>query len=196
MENIITWSGWFFGFIGVITSIYFGFKSEIQKRRLQSVYWNEIHSATHYIARKIKKKGVPSAFIATDSRGGIISRLIEERFHIDAPIYTGYCIPLKEAGNKNKIDGFSQIETAKWFYYIPNKILEHKNTMIVLVEDAVFTGQTLSIIKNFLIEMGCKNVITCSILTSELSVKQHTNSDLFWKITDLTEITFPWGRVR
>ena len=196
MDIFITWTGWIFGLLGIVLSVFFGVKSEIQKRRLHSVYWSEIHSATHFLARKIKKKGVPSVFIATDSRGGIIGRLIEERFHIDSPILTGFCIPKKEILENKSVNGFSQVNTAKWLYYLPNEILKYKEEMIILVEDAVFTGQTLEIIKEWLNKKGCQNIITCSILTSELSIKQHTNSDLFWKITDLTEIIFPWGRVR
>jgi len=195
-DEIIKWSGWIVSIIGVLIAFYYGLKSQEQKKRLQTVDWSEIHAATAYLSRKIKIDGVPTVFLATDARGGILSRLIEERYQSDSPILIGFCRLSSDPLSKEDVVGFQKISTPKWTYFIPKKILDYKNSRILLVDDATFTGQSLVSIKNWLIENGCKQISTCTILASEISVKQEICADYFWSVTNQSEMTFPWGRVR
>jgi len=195
-NEIIKWSGWIVSIVGVVVAIYYGLKAEEQKRRLQTVDWSEIHAATAYLARKIKCDGVPSVFLATDARGGILSRLIEERFQSESPILIGFCRLSSDPMAKEEVNGFKKVSTPKWTYFIPEKVLDFKESNILLVDDATFSGQSLISIKKWLKESGCNQISTCTILASEISVKQEICADYFWSVTNQSEMIFPWGRVR
>lgn len=191
-----TWSGWIIGLLGTAISIYQWIRAEQHKRRLQTVEWGEIHAATAYLARKLRADGVPAVFLATDARGGILARLVEERFHSGAPILIGFCNSREDNESGESVAGFSKIDTPKWSYFVPEKVLEFKERLIVLVDDATFTGQSLVAIKDWLVRNGASNVRSCTLLASEVSIKQRLSADYFWSPTALTEIVFPWGRMR
>jgi hypoxanthine phosphoribosyltransferase len=196
VNDIITWSGWVLAILGLAGTIYYGRKSERSQLRLQSVEWKEIEAAASFLAQRLSKFDPPALFLATDSRGGIIARLIGEKIGTDVPILIGVSREITSKDVELPWTGYIRINTHRWAYLLPASIDDFKSKRIAIIDDVTFTGETIHEVKRKLKDLGYDDIVTGTVLASEISIKQNLSPDYFWATTTHAEIAFPWGRMR
>ena len=172
-------------------------KLKLKEEELVSINWNDMQNAAKHLAMQIKKDFTPDFIITPGQKGGIFGYLISEFYDTEIPIITGYLISqteLKPTLYENNL----LIENDKWYLVLPNEILVRSNQKVLIVDDCVFGGTTMSQLKNLLLNNGYmkENVKTCALVASKLTYNHKKIPDYFWKPTLSDDFFLPWGKAK
>lgn len=98
ISELVSVMGTLLGAWGVALAII----SNIKNRKLKTVTWSDIQSATKFFWRKLKhEKFVPTYIVTPGQKGGIIAQLISDFYEEEIPIFSGFLE--KRARNMLKI---------------------------------------------------------------------------------------------
>lgn len=174
---------------------YYRKKIEFEKKTMT---WDDFDKATTSLAKELEKRISPSCIVfSPDPIGGYIAWSILEKLgnSIDIPIYVG----VKTSKNSSKrIDSnnFALAETTKWKLWIPSAVFSDKNKTVYIIHDLVMSGDYLVELRNALHSKGITNVVSVSLITSDISIETHKAADFYWKTYSQKEFYFPWGKAK
>lgn len=174
---------------------YYRKKIEFEKKTMT---WDDFDKATTALAKKLEKSISPSCIVfSPDPIGGYIAWSILEKLgnSIDIPIYVG--VKASKGSNKRiDSDNFTLAETTKWKLWIPSAVFSDKNKTVYIIHDLVMSGDYLVELRNVLHSKGITDIVSVSLITSDISIETHKVADLYWKTYSQREFYFPWGKAK
>lgn len=194
LNELIGIAGTAFGVWGVVLTI----NSNRKNRKLKTVTWSDIQSATKFFWRKLQHQNFKPNFIITPGqKGGIIAQLIKDFYKDDIPIFTGFL----EAKNQESVEdeNYLTFSTTKWNIHMPIslKTFEHKDKIkLLIVDDFVMSGDFMYLLKENLLELGYlkENIYSCAIAVTKVAMDSNKNPSYHWKVVDDKDFYFPWGK--
>lgn len=183
-----------FGAWGVVLTI----SSNRKNRKLKTVTWADIQSATKFFWRKLQyKKFKPDFIITPGQKGGIIAQLIRDFYEDEIPIFSGFL----EAKGKESVEdkNYLTLSTTKWEVHMPIslKTFEDKDKIkLLIVDDFVMSGDFLHLLKKTLLELGYleQNINSCAIAVTKVAMDANKGPSYHWKVVDDKDFYFPWGK--
>lgn len=193
-NELVGIAGTAFGVWGVMLTI----SSNRKNRKLKTVTWSDIQSATKFFWRRLQYQGIKPDFIITPGqKGGIIAQLIKDFYKDDIPILTGFL----KAKTQESIKGenYFTLSTTKWNVYMPIllKEFEEKDKIkLLIVDDFVMSGDFMYLLKNTLLELGYleQNIYSCAIAVTKVAMDANKSPSYYWKVVDDKDFYFPWGK--
>lgn len=198
MNNIISQlvgvSGTLLGAWGVALTII----SNKKNKKLKTVTWSDIQSATKFFWKKLNhKKFEPTFIITPGQKGGIIAQLISDFYENEIPIFTGFI----EKRDKKQVedDNYLTLLTTKWCVYMPISLKtckEKDKVKLLIVDDFVMSGDFLYQLKNTLLELGYldQNIYSCAIAVTKVAIDANKAPNYHWKVVEDKDFYFPWGK--
>lgn len=172
--------------------------SNRKNRKLKTVTWADIQSATKFFWRKLQHENFKPDFIITPGqKGGIIAQLIKDFYKDDIPIFSGF---LEASGKGNVEDeNYLKISTTKWDVYMPVSLKtfkEKEKIKLLIVDDFVMSGDFLFSLKSKLLELGYlnENIYSCAIAVTKVAMDANKKPSYHWKVVDNKDFYFPWGK--
>ncbi|MCX4363070.1 MAG: hypothetical protein OSJ74_06790 [Clostridia bacterium] len=194
ISEIIGVIGALLGAWGVVLTII----SNRKNRKLKTVTWSDIQSATKFFWSKLNhEKFIPTFIITPGQKGGIIAQLISDFYDEKIPILSGF---LENKDNKKVEDnGYLTLSTTKWHVHIPIvlKTCENKkNIKLLIVDDFVMSGDFLYKLKKELLELGYieQNIYSCAIAVTKVAIDAKKSPNYHWKVVEDKDFYFPWGK--
>ncbi|MDE7287691.1 MAG: hypothetical protein K2N55_12745 [Lachnospiraceae bacterium] len=194
MSELIGIAGTAFGVWGVALTI----SSNKKSRKLKAVTWSDIHSATKFFWKKLKKQDFyPDYIITPGQKGGIIAQLIKDFYDHEIPILSGF-LEANQLGGAGGENDFI-VSTTKWNVHMPisiNKFTEKEKVKLLIVDDFAMSGDFLHLFKNSLVELGYSesNIRSCIVAVTKVALDANKGPDYYWKVVDDKEFNFPWGK--
>lgn len=183
--------------IGVILTIYFGYRSLKAEKKLKTMDWAEVIIAMNQLLKRMKRdKFVPDLIVTPGARGAILAELLLGYFSHDIPVYTGISI-ISSVRKISCINGYEKINSLKnWDIFIPKSVFESNNFKILIVDDFTITGTFPENIKKLFIEKGFSetNIKTMYVVITSAAKASFRTPDYFYKIVDNDDYYFPWGK--
>lgn len=183
-----------FGVWGVVLTI----RSNRKNRKLKTVTWEDLQSATKYFWRKLKHRNfVPKYIITPGQKGGIIAQLLKDFYETEIPIFSGF---LEATGQESVEDeNYLTLSTTKWHVHMPIslKTCSHKDQVkLLIVDDFVMSGDFLHLLKNTLLQLGYseENICSCAIAVTKVAMDANKGPNYHWKVVDDKDFYFPWGK--
>lgn len=194
VSELIGIAGTAFGVWGVALTI----SSNRKSRKLKAVTWSDIHSATKFFWKKLKRQNFyPDYIITPGQKGGIIAQLIKDFYDDEIPILSGFL----EANQSGGVSGENDfiVSTTKWNVHMPISInvpTEKEKVKLLIVDDFAMSGDFLHSFKNRLVELGYSesNIRSCIVAVTKVALDSNKGPDYYWKIVDDKEFNFPWGK--
>src|SRR5690606_40046334 len=130
-------------------------RAEQHKRRQIFRYtWEHAHLGIRRLAIKIFKNESPQILFCSSGPSAIVANLLMIEANTYVPLFLG----LSEKTNKDDFDPPKThdivVETSNWTTYIPNEIIKLKHQRLLIVEDCVISGDTLTALKHKFISLG------------------------------------------
>lgn len=194
MSELIGIAGTLLGAWGVALTII----SNRKNRKLKTVAWSDIQSATKFFWRKLKHEEFKPTFIITPGqKGGIIAQLISDFYEEEIPIFSGFLFPKNQG--KVEDENYLILSTTKWHVHMPIflKTCKQKDMVkLLIVDDFVMSGDFLYMLKNTLLELGYleKNIYSCAIAVTKVAMDANKAPSFHWKVVDDKDFYFPWGK--
>lgn len=194
VSELISIVGTILGAVGVMLTI----NSNKKEKRLRTVTWSDLQSATKYFWRKLKhNKFVPTFIITPGQKGGIIAQLVRDFYEENIPIFSGFLEP--NSTSRAFDDNYFTIITTKWRVHMPISIKtfeDKESAKILIVDDFVMSGDFLLNLKNTLLELGYQkdNICACSVAVTKVAIDGHKEPDYYWKVVENKDFYFPWGK--
>lgn len=183
-----------FGVWGVVLTI----GSNRKNKKLKTITWTDIQSATKYFWRKLQyQKFKPDFIVTPGQKGGIIAQLIRDFYENDIPIFSGF---LNIKGREVvKDENYLTLSTTKWNVHLPIslKTFKQKNKIkLLIVDDFVMSGDFMHLLKEILLELGYleQNIYSCAIVVTKVAMDANKGPNYHWKIVDDKDFYFPWGK--
>lgn len=194
ISELVGIAGTLLGAWGVILAI----SSSKKNRKLKTVTWSDIHSATKFFWKKLKHEKFEPTFIVTPGqKGGIVAQLIKDFYEREIPIFSGFI----ESKDKEQVkyDNYLTLSTTKWHVHIPIslKTCEQKEKVkLLIVDDFVMSGDFLYKLRNILLELGYleQNIYSCALAVTKVSIDANKAPNYYWKVVDDKDFYFPWGK--
>ena len=172
--------------------------SNRKNKKLKTVTWSDIQSATKFFWRKLKyEKFEPTFIITPGQKGGIIAQLISDFYEEEIPIFSGFL----ETKDKAPVEdaNYLTISTTKWHVHMPIflKTCNQKDKVkLLIVDDFVMSGDFLYKLKNTLLELGYleHNIYSCAIAVTKVAIDANKGPNYHWKVVDDKDFYFPWGK--
>jgi hypoxanthine phosphoribosyltransferase len=184
--------------IGVVLTIYFGFKALRLEREKNNLSWPQLQLIADATCFKLKRDDfVPDLIIAPGLRGAILAELIVNKFNRNILAITG--ISFMEFTKKPMpiINGYIAFPIGKcWNIYIPSAINEFKNGKILIVDDFCLTGEFFQVLRTYLVGLGFNNdniKVFCPVITKVTKVAGRS-PEYYNVVTDDDNFYFPWGK--
>lgn len=194
LNELVGIAGTAFGVWGVMLTI----SSNRKNRKLKTVTWSDIQSATKFFWRRLQYQGIkPDYIITPGQKGGIIAQLIKDFYKDDIPILTGF---LKtETKESVKDENYLTLSTTKWNVYMPISLKEFEEKdkiKLLIVDDFVMSGDFMYLLKNTLLELGYleQNIYSCAIAVTKVAMDANKSPSYYWKVVDDKDFYFPWGK--
>ncbi|MCH5298190.1 MAG: hypothetical protein J1E96_00360 [Ruminococcus sp.] len=191
----------FFGIVGTVFGawgVVLTLKSNKKNKKLKSITWEDIQSATKFFWRKLQcRKFKPDFIVTPGQKGGIIAQLIRDFYEDDIPIISGFLRAKGQGTVEN--ENYLKLSTTKWDVYMPVCLNENKQKdtiKLLIVDDFVMSGDFLKLLKNTLLELGYseKNIYSCAIAVTRVAMDANKNPNYYWKVVDDKDFSFPWGK--
>jgi nucleoside phosphorylase/hypoxanthine phosphoribosyltransferase len=156
--------------------------------------WDRISDASRCIGDMLANTFYPCAVLTYTPRSGIIALLIRDCIDKSIPLFVGMVFHKDEQHSFNP-KYFVKVETSKMEVFIPKDILTYCNQNILIVDEYTLTGDSLFILKDFLINQGFtqEKVKTLSLITSAAAIISRKAPDFKAFIIDSAVFTMPWG---
>ena len=170
VSELVSVLGTVFGVVGVVLTI----GSNRKSRKLKAVTWSDIHSATKFFWRKLKKKNFnPDYIITPGQKGGIIAQLIKDFYDDKIPILSGFL----EANQSGTVSDENDliVSTTKWNVHMPisiGKFEKKEEIKLIIVDD----------------------FCSCIVAVTKVALDANKGPDFYWKVVDDKEFNFPWGK--
>ncbi|MDE6605510.1 MAG: hypothetical protein K2K85_05785 [Clostridia bacterium] len=194
ISEIVGVVGTLLGAWGVVLTII----SNRRNRKLKTVTWSDMQSATKFFWRNLNHiKFKPTFIITPGQKGGIIAQLISDFYEEKMPIFSGF---LEKKDNKQVLDdNYLTLSTTKWHVHMPIslKTCENKEDVkLLIVDDFVMSGDFLHKLKSVLLELGYleQNIYSCAIAVTKVAIDANKAPNYHWKVVDDKDFYFPWGK--
>ncbi|MFE3846179.1 phosphoribosyltransferase family protein [Thermoplasmatota archaeon] len=193
--DIVTYISIIIGILGIIGTFYFGFKSVYLQQKIKKYDWKDVEIGIEEISNKIFKKFQPDVLLSLSGPGSIVANLMLTKTAKFIPLYVGISKKINSKDFTFEPQKMKTITTTRWKTYIPDEIFKLNNKRIVIIEDAVITGDTLNKLVNVLIKNGIKrkNILTISLFTTELAVSSNKGPNIYWIKQKDSDFYLPWG---
>lgn len=194
VSELIGIAGTAAGVWGVILTI----NSNKKNKKLKAVTWSDIHSATKFFWKNLKKQNFkPDFIISPGPKGGIIAQLIEDFYDDEIPILSGF-LERKKPKSIN-VENDLIISTSKWNVHMPislNTFEKKDEIKLLIVDDFAMSGDFLYSFKDKLVELGYleENIFSCVVAVTKVALDANKRPSYYWKIVDDKEFYFPWGK--
>lgn len=168
----------------------------------RTISLKEVLDGVYDKSREIAREFKPEVIYAPGVRSSIVAFLMEKylckRLGRHITIIFGNCFFKKDFKNKKiGIYSFYYRETKKWHMYIPEHFHGLNDKRVLIVDDFYDTGNSLEILKNFLIEefeFPKENIKTFCLITKR---PKEEPLDYYWKEFKRNESPIlPWGELR
>lgn len=194
ISELVSVVGTTFGVWGVVLAI----NSNRKSRKLKAVTWSDIHSATKFFWKKLKKKNFkPDYIITPGQKGGIIAQLIKDFYDDEIPILSGFLEANQSGAASDENDLI--VSTTKWNVHMPisiGKFEKKEEIRLLIVDDFAMSGDFLHSFKTRLVELGYPkdNICSCIVAVTKVALDANKGPDFYWKVVDDKEFNFPWGK--
>jgi hypoxanthine phosphoribosyltransferase len=186
--------------IGIVLTVYYGRKSIELEKSKKKLEWSDLQSCANDLGSKLKqrKSFLPKIIFTPGLRGATFANLLLGELDHDVPIFVGISSWKDNPHAIRQINGFIQIETKKWYVYIPESILDFTGQNLLILDDFAMSGDFLEKVRDLLISKGfeSKNIKTMCIATTKVAVHNHKSPDYFWMETTDDNFYFPWGKAK
>ena len=185
------------GIAGLGGTIFFGVKSLKLRRQIRRFSWSDIESGVDTLIKKTYSSFKPEIIISVSPPGKVVAGLFVLRNSEVLPHYSCFSTRACEASNTNNQNSVMNFKTSKWCYEIPDEILKFKENNILIIEDAVVTGDSLENFLSFLIKSGFKRdkIMTGTIIATESAIAARKGPDFFCFNVPDANIYMPWGKL-
>lgn len=183
------------GVLGIGGTVYFGIKSLRLEQRIRRFDWDDISIGIKSLNNRIFHDFKPDLLLSISGPGSIISNLLLAQTSNYVPLYVGISKKLSESFDCAPSYKHS-ISTSKWMTYIPDELFKFKNRRILICEDCVLSGDTMSQLVNVLINNGFRreNILTMSLFVTEVALSSNKGPDIYWYKLPDSEFYLPWGK--
>ncbi len=184
------------GLLGIIGTFYFGLKSLRLQRKLRRFDWKDVEAGIEELSRKIFNEFEPDAMLSLSGPGSIIANLLLTKTAKFVPLYLGISRKIDADDFTFEPQWSKSIRTTRWKTYIPDEIFKLTDKKIVVIEDTVITGDTMTEIVRILTENGIKreNILTVALFTTELATTSNKGPDVYWFKLPESNFYLPWGK--
>ncbi|MEK7989415.1 MAG: phosphoribosyltransferase family protein [Thiotrichaceae bacterium] len=174
----------------------------IGKKEIQSsITWQQIIAAIDKLVVTVQNFA-PDAMLCLDSKGGLIAELISEKMGKRVPIFVGHRYRIKSTlvGKEFLLD-YIERQTDRYRLFIPD-ITHIQGKKILIIDDYTITGDTLALLKRFLIEQGFhdETIKTLALVISTITVVENgskTELPDYWELLGReNDIHLPYMSVR
>lgn len=183
------------GILGTVGTVYFGMKSLRLEQRIRRFDWDDISIGIKSLNNKIFHEFRPEIVLSISGPGSIISNLLLAQTSNYAPLYVG--ISKKVSESFDCLPNYKHsISTSKWITYIPDELFNFKNRRVLICEDCVLSGDTMSQLVNVLVNNGFRreNILTMSLFVTEVAISSNKGPDIYWYKLPDSEFYLPWGK--
>ena len=193
--EILTIISFAIGIIGTVGTIYFGLKSLRLEQRIRRFDWDDIGLGIKSISKDVFEEFKPDLLLSISGPGSIISNLLLAQTSNYVPLYVGVSRRLDEQVPRCTPNYRHKVTTSKWEIYIPDEIFKFTNRKVLICDDCVLSGDTLSGLVNVLTNNGFdrRNILTMALFVTELAISSNKGPDMYWfKVPD-REFYMPCG---
>jgi adenine/guanine phosphoribosyltransferase-like PRPP-binding protein len=183
------------GVLGTIGTFYFGIKSLRLERQRRSFTWRDIQiGATELLRREIQHFR-PDLMLVPSGPGAAVASIAMTELRHFIPTYTIVLRNPSEPFHGDLKDCY-QTKSGRWEIFIPKSVLTDKTRRILVFDDCVMTGDTLSAIRQLIESKGIDAAqLRCICLVcSRIAADGNKSPDAFWHQHDDAEFYFPWGK--
>lgn len=194
-STIVSVVSFIIGVLGTSGTVYFGIKSLRLEQRIRRFDWDDISIGIKSLNNRIFNDFKPDLLLSISGPGSIISNLLLAQTANYAPLYVG--ISKKVSENFSCIPSYKHsISTSKWITYIPDELFKFKNRRVLICEDCVLSGDTMSQLVNILINNGFRreNILTMSLFVTEVAMSSNKGPDIYWYKLPDSDFYLPWGK--
>lgn len=95
--------------------------------------------------------------------------------------------------------GYAPLETTKWHVLVPETLKLFSDKKLLIVDDLTMSGDAMLSLKQHMIGVfgfSDRNVMTCTLVTSETAVRTKKAPSFYWKAVEHHDFFFPWGKAR
>lgn len=181
--------------VGTALAIHYGREARRLTQRLRRFEWHDIESALKKLSQEIEKDFSPDLILSSSGGSvGIIANMYLT--------YTKRFIPLYVGVSKHHASQFSSppiyhasFTTNRWNTYIPEELAQLKDHKVLILEDVVLSGETLTQMRNALLSWGYapNRVRSAAVFMSQFAVSQGAEPDYYWLRLSDTHFELPWG---
>ncbi|HQV03063.1 MULTISPECIES: phosphoribosyltransferase family protein [unclassified Novosphingobium] len=199
MGDFLTWSGWVAGFIGLGSTLFFGFENRKLNRRMRSVDWSDVVVWSRALGKKVSKEFQPDMIYATDARGGMIAAIMQDSMNSLNVSLSGTTIWKDQYQTPPDLKLFEMIDDKKVAVGVLKIKASNDLQKVLIVDDLTVTGGNMERIKEIFVKklgFAAENVKTCTLLASETSIANKRAPDYYHHSCASLDFDFPWGRVR
>ncbi|MBN2054680.1 hypothetical protein JW905_07145 [bacterium] len=168
------------------------------KRERFRFSWHDVYQGTKELSKTAVKKFKPDIMIVTPGGPSIVANLLLEHQQY---FVRQVCLSIGSPFIKDhNLDNNQLVETVNYHVWLPNSLCEEtqKDTRkILIVDDALFTGELVLAIRDSLIKTGYleSNIEICSLIA--MSTVMRSTIAPKWVHFEVTSSDFflPWGKV-
>ena len=195
---LMNWVFGIFGVGGTLFSLITEWRRRKTERENKSLSWEELMAGTTDLFKDIRSNFDPEVILTPNLRGGIIAHLIIDQFDRHIPAFVGQIFWKKSGGEVKPIPSHFKIATGKWELFIPEAIIEFKDSRLLIVDDFSMSGDTLANVKDELILRGFNPELikTASLVTTKVAVDNNKSTDFRWRVNENNDFYFPWGKAK
>lgn len=186
-----------FGIAGTFGTFYYGMKASRLARERYSFSWEDVTRGCRELTKRGIREFKPDMIVCFSGPSAIIANLVVEFSHSFLPVYVVCIERIEDAKNAGyEIAEYQPLFTSKWRLYIPKAVLMDKTKRVMLVDDAVISGDSLFNLKSALITQGFSksNTYACSLICTKVAQDSKKAPDFFYYLLDTSEFYLPWGR--
>ena len=183
------------GIVGVAIAVYFGRKSLRLEHKIRRFDWEDVEHGVRWLRNQLIDFR-PDLLLSISGPGSIVSHLLVSRASIRVPVYTAVSRRLDETVPLCEPTCRHRVTTSKWEIYIPDDVFRFRDARILICDDCVLSGDTLSGIVDILTKQGFKkeNIFTMALIATELAINSHKGPDSYWFKCADSEFYMPWGK--
>ena len=134
--------------------MYFGLENRRLQRRLRRFEWSDVEIGVKHLVKEVKGRSEIDIILAFSAPGAIVANFFVAQRPELIPIYGG--ITLRRSDHRLmplQVD-HHVLSTSKWKIAIPESFLRQKDRRVLVIDDAVVTGDAMSNVLNLLVERG------------------------------------------
>ncbi len=183
--------------LGTIGTFYFGAKAERMAREKQRFSWGDVEEGCRTLNRTAIGRFKPDIIICFSGPSSIIANLMIQLSNYFVPVYTSVLQKPDILSDRYfSTQSFEHIVTSQWQLHVPAEIFLDKTKRVLLVDDYVHSGESLSVLKQKLLDRGfpVSNVKSCALICSNIAKEANRAPDYFKYLLDNSVFYLPWGK--